>query len=86
MKRESQQSPIPALPTYSLWPLWEWNFCVKCKKEFRREKGYSVFTQIGGNVLRGERIVCGSCAGSPAEAADICLQHIRDNRLPPPPN
>ena len=80
MRREAQSPPL--LETNSVWPWFIWQLCVICEHEFRRERGFQVWNQMGASAH--PTCVCSICASSEKEAADIVLKHRRDNRPPPP--
>ncbi len=71
---------------------FKWNQCCNCKKEFRREHGYSSYIKPPRNSIVDTRYLCKTC-GSSFEHADILFRKMRRDFMeaaaclpkPPPP-
>ncbi len=70
-----------------VWPIFFWEFCVVCQKEFRREYGWQHFT----NSFKGiTRYICCECCPTEQEAVDAMDKYVKDwkekmKRLRPKP-
>jgi hypothetical protein len=56
---------------FNEFPLFFWKPCCNCKKEFRREKGYS-FLHFGGGD-ESKMYICASCCPTIEEAHDFAI-------------
>jgi hypothetical protein len=74
---------------YKCYPLFIWQQCCKCEKDFRREKGWRALTGpwIGGAGV--ERFLCNKCAPTKKEASKFFVGNEfippRPPAPPPPP-
>lgn len=61
-----------------VWTWFEWNQCQNCKKEFRREHGYSSYVTPPRNSIINTRYLCSNC-GSSLENANRMFENMRVN-------
>lgn len=67
---------------YSMFPLFFWYQCNKCKKEFRREKGWRALDLPVKNHMHTVYHLCNSCAPTRKIADEYFLskKHLKDFR------
>lgn len=72
-----------------VWTWFKWNQCQSCKKEFRRESGYSSYVAPPRNNRIDTRYLCKTC-GASFEKADKMFEKMRtdfrSSRVMPPPS
>jgi hypothetical protein len=80
MKRSPKTPEI--IPIYTFF---EWNLCMQCNKEFRREKGWkkNTGTYYGGKGR--EKYICSGCAGTEEAAEALFNKHAAKIVRPDPP-
>jgi len=66
----------------TVFPIFSWLYCEKCKKEFRREKGYVY------EYARWREYVCSDCGKNPRDAYLLHKElyaEKKSRRTPPSP-
>lgn len=68
-----------------IYSLFEWHQCIKCRMDFRRERGWC--TQTGPYYLGRGRLLylCSSCAPTKETAELLFLEFINRKPSGPPP-
>lgn len=61
-----------------VWTWVKWNPCQNCKKEFRREHGYSSYVTPGRNSIIDTKYLCKTC-GSSLENANRMFENMRSD-------
>ena len=69
---------------YPITTLFRWLFCEGCKQEFRRERGWEIFTMIRDGKYTGKRYVCKTCATTKTSADKIVYNSIFANKSEAP--
>ncbi len=75
MKRNRQRCDGDIASVAKTWPIFSWEFCVACKKEFRREWGWR-HTTHGYNTKWN--YVCCECCTTEDEVLDVVEKYVLD--------
>ena len=96
MKRNAQKCDGDMTSVNKTWPIFSWEFCVVCKKEFRREWGWRHITY---GYRAKWNYVCCECCLTEQEVLDAVKVYVKDYKkrmrksalqvsssvVPPPP-
>ncbi len=75
MKRNAQKCDGDMTSVNKTWPIFSWEFCVVCKKEFRREWGWRHITY---GYRAKWNYVCCECCPTEDNALDTVEKYVLD--------
>ncbi len=75
MKRNKQVCDGEKAHVIKVWPIFSWENCVVCKKDFRREYGWRHIVCRYRSVIR---YVCLGCCPTKDDALDAVEKYVQD--------
>ena len=77
MKRKRPKSDSDLAAVSVVWPLFNWELCVACGEEFRREYGWRHYT-FGPRVVW--RYVCYECCPTKQDALNAVNKYEKERK------